>query len=346
MVNIFFPLNAESWSEGFLYLIFICGALVNFLPVFLGYTLIEKDSGKYPQYLFDLSSFQFKGSIVASLAASLPLITEHVLDWISTGIIKANKRSQSRKFNQSCLPFREIILLLVIPDLLFLFWIIPFEKYDYMAGLIGARDTMYIFAFLAFMVRLKNPIWTWRSSFSICFSFLVGNILVTVNSQVVNRSATYIAAASVLLPFFISLGFSNLLINSIRWLYYVITVEGLDKADELRNSLCNVHVAFYTLFILGDWLIFYVPTVPSSWTNTGVNYLTMYTYLMAICTLFLTVLSNRLIRIEANEGKVLKDVIYTDKTLIAHERFLSNLLACSCSCGTSLTKYALRLTPR
>ena len=75
------------------------------------------------------------------------------------------------------IPFREIVFLLVIPDIVNLCWIIPYEQYDYLPGLIGLRDTIYIYTFLVCMVRFQNPIWNWTTTILIGFPFLAANIL-------------------------------------------------------------------------------------------------------------------------------------------------------------------------
>lgn len=75
------------------------------------------------------------------------------------------------------IPFREVVFLLIIPDILMLFWIIPYEQYDYLPGLIGLRDTMYIYTFLVCMVKFQNPIWNQTTSNLIGFPFMAANIL-------------------------------------------------------------------------------------------------------------------------------------------------------------------------
>jgi hypothetical protein len=202
------------------------------------------------------------------------------------------------------LPFQEIGFLLAIPDLALLLWILPFEQYDFMAGIIGARDTMFIYSFLAYMVRLENRIWTWPSTIVIAISFMIANILATIESQIITISDDIRSAIVILLPFFVALGFLSLIITLMRWIWYLRNCHALDKSEEMRNNLCSVYAFFYTVFIFGDWLIFFFPVVPPSWMNTGVNYLTLYTYLMAGCILMTTLIANRLSRIDANETKV------------------------------------------
>lgn len=296
-------LNFMVKNEWTLFVVLFIGALANFIPVWLGYTLADPVTGEYPSFLYELENFYYRESVVASLASSVPLILEQLLDWISLLVILNPER---KAWGQaSYIPFKEIILLIVIPDLLFLFWIIPYHQFDYMAAIIGARDTLYIYSFLSYIVHLRNPIWTWASSIYICFAFMFSNLLATCQSQLSNSSQSFMKFTSIVLPFCVALGILNILVNSIRWIHYVLTCEKGDKTEELKKLLISVSCMFYFIFVSGDWLIFFVPNVSLGWTNVGAYYLTLYTYLMALCTLCLTIISSRLLRIEATEAKVI-----------------------------------------
>jgi len=296
--------------ETILYLFFLIGAFMNFLPQILGYSQKDPSSKLYPSFLYELSSFQYQGAIIASIASTVPIVIEFVLESCVSWFRRfkspyseiASKNPNLSKVNY--LPFQEVVFLIILPDLILLFWVIPQEEYDFTIGLIGARDTMFLFSFLAYLIRMENRIWTWTSTIIIVISFMIANVLVTIKTQVLVIRDDIELAIAVLLPFFVAMGFFSLIITLLRWIWYLRTCNVLDKSEEMRNNLCSVYAFFYTVFILGDWFIFFLPVVPTAWTSIGVNYLTLYTYLMAGCILMTNLFLNRLTRIDASGTKV------------------------------------------
>jgi signal transduction histidine kinase len=89
--------------------------------------------------------------------------------------------------------------------------------------------------------------------------------------------------------------------------------------------MCSIYAISYTIFILGDWLIYFAPQpINPDWSNVGANYLTMYTYLMAGCTLVITVITSRFARLEAEDSKVSYKNDFIWSSVIFH-RFLYHL---------------------
>jgi len=263
-----------------------------------------------------LSSSQLTNSLVASLSMSVPILADWFLDCLAYGFSYFHFHTMyifdiHSKGSNYAAPFREVIFLIILPDALLLFWFIPFKQYDILASLLGARDTMFMYSFLAYMVRYNNPIWTWRSVIVIVVSFMSANIILTIQSQVFSLSANILAVNSVLLPFFVSLALLALSINMIRWFRYVKLKynHGNNEQEDIRMILCSVCAVCYYIFILGDWLIFYAPKSTSpTWTSIlGYNYLTMYSYLMAGTILMISIISNRIIKKESLESKVSND---------------------------------------
>jgi len=277
--------------------VFICGALLNFLPLVLGYTL-KDPSGKYPTFLQDLSNSQLWGSMIASIAVMFPLMLDYFLD------ILASRKNLYLSENRN-IPFKDAILILILPDLIFLGWVLPYGEYDVMAGLIGARDTIYIYLFLSNIIKLKTPVWKWSSTIIIAGAFMSANIFATINSQIANMSSQAKTVCVSFLLVSVSIGFLSLIASVVRWIYYLskFKVEEASEEENLKNYLCSAYIIAFVIFIFGDWLIFYIP-VEQSWSNIGENYLTMYTCLMAFCTMVVTIVTTRVTRHEANESKV------------------------------------------
>jgi len=286
---------------------FLLGALLNFLPQLFGYSLLDPETNLYPSYLYDLSDIKYTSSIIASLASSIPIVIELLLDTLNGWFEQKGIASERRKDMSVFIPFREVIFLLIIPDLLFLCWVLPYKKFDFMSGLVGARDILFIYSFLAYLGRMKNPIWTWHSTLLIASPFMVTNILLSFQTQI---GPDYSSAVSIMIVVLTSFGFLSLIVTIVRWLHYLRHCGSLDKSEEMQNNLCSVYALFYTIFLFGDWILVFSPVYPESWSPLGVDFLTFYTYLMAGCTLMTTVITNRFSRMDANETKVILNCHY------------------------------------
>ena len=129
-----------------IYLLFVIGAVLNFLPQILGFSLKDPTSGQYPDFLQNLSSVNYIGSLIASLASTFPIVIDYVFDLVKSFGHREFQIDKKVESTYCFIPFREVALLLILPDLLYLFWIIPYQQYDYMLGLIGLSDTMYIYS--------------------------------------------------------------------------------------------------------------------------------------------------------------------------------------------------------
>jgi len=283
----------------------IIGASLNFLPHLLGYSLKDPTTNKFPSFLYELSSFQLAASLVASLAIYIPIFIDYILDIASIIIVNSNKVLNEESH---LTPLREMIFLLVVPDI-FLLWLVPKLDFDTLAGLVAARDTMYMYAVLAYMVRLKNPIWTWKSCMTVFFPLMIDNVLITFklllrSSQ---NASSYVSAVVIIAPILAVFGVLMLTINTIRWFQYVRYTHkfGNSENEDSKVVLCSVCSVLFLLFILGDWCIWPAEsTEEESWSSIGSNYLIVYTLLMSGCTLMLTMISTRLSRMEALESKV------------------------------------------
>jgi len=307
-----------SRIENVLYCFVVCGALLNFLPYILGYSLRNPDTNIFPQYLKGLSSSQLTSSLVASLSISVPILLDGCFDYLARLLshfkIKTIYYLNVHTRGSDYVPFLDVIFFIVIPDVLFLLWIIPYEEYDILTGLLSARDTMFIYSFLVYMVRYKNPIWTWWTTIPIILSFMSANIILTVNSQIFSLSANIVYVFSVLVQFIVATALLILTVNMFRWFLFVKRKfsSGKHEEEDIKLILNTVCAVSYYIFILGDWLFVYAPhsTSPTWLSLIGYNYLTMYSYMMAGIILIISVISSRLTRIEYHESKVRKSIQY------------------------------------
>ena len=288
-------------SENAIFIFFLIGAFLTFLPLLMGHKLVTEKE-KDPPYLEALSFKQYTSSLVASIAATAPIVGEAFLDlllWTLDWL--RNKKTTKRIAIYDNTPLRAVIFLVILPDALFLFYILPQNQYNYIPGLVGARDTMFIYTFLAYMVNLQTPVWTWPRTIIIGISFMCANILAYPSFPGISPTVTMC---------FVSIGLSTLALTILNWINYISHMDFDSLPANVR--LCNVHVIFYTIFMLADWIPFYFPNAPISWTTVGTNYLTMYTYLMASCILAVTVISTRMAKSELANFQVSYRIVECD----------------------------------
>lgn len=307
----------KAKTNRFLFVIFLFGASLNFLPFFLGYSLKDPNTDQYPSFLVSLSGFEYCSSIVASLATLIPIFLDLVLDIISGNFLKEVKLLPSLN-----LPFREIVVMLIASDILLLFWIIPYAQYDLVAPLICSRDTMFTFFYLSILAKFQNQlIWNDWTTIAIGGPLMIANVLL---SCAVFFSADFLQTVNEgIVPTLISLGLFILVLTILRWFFFRQSTifaskicsdshDSLEMMNDAHNSeqrkanlLCSVYGVFLGIFLFGDWILFYIPLpISSPWSLVGCNYLTMYSYLMVGCTLCITVVTNHIARTDAVDARV------------------------------------------
>lgn len=294
------------------YLFAMCfvGAALNFLPNLLGYTLRDPETNQYPDYVHALTTFQYFASIVVSLAATIPIFLDLVVDLLTTKLFSEAIQLEDSVTN---IPFREIVLLLIIPDILLVFWILPYARFDLVAPLITSRDTMYTFCFLSYMVQFNNKYWTHWTTVMINGPLMVANIMVSFSVvTTADPKSQYIFNFALII--LISIGLSSLTVTLARWYWFVLGSGNYDPSHPnyspcskrfKTNFLCTIFATLLAIFLYMDWIIFYLQLPnSSSWSLVGCDYLSTYNYTMAACTVCMTVFVNRFARLEAVDTRV------------------------------------------
>lgn len=319
-------------DSSLLFLIFLSGAILNFLPYFLGYSLRDPITNQYPDYLLALQGFKYGASMVASLATTIPILIDFAFDILFKSFSNNSPVTQS-SLSITNIPFREIVFFLILPDCLLLFWILPMAQFDLVAPTICFRDTMYTYCFLSCMAKFENTIWTQTTTIMIGAPLMLCNVFLT-SSVLLSNNDTFQAAYNVITPLLISVGLFSLIISILRW-YRYFYLSGMrsslshgPNAESVRRKsdfLCTVYGTFLAIFLFGDWIVFYLPLPASSpWSVVGYEYLSMYNYLMAGCTLCMTVVLNHSARIEAANAKV-KYCLFKYFTIIIFISVVTNL---------------------
>ncbi len=114
---------------------------------------------------------------------------------------------------------------------------------------------------------------------------------------------TYEQSAQIVVDIALSIAFLLLGWTIFRWIRFCQNVT--DKASQTRVLHNSVFVLCYSVFILNDWFGDYFPLPDASpWSLLGVNFLSLYSYLIALCTLAIIVVTFRVSRVESSDLKV------------------------------------------
>ena len=288
------------WVKYLTFSLFLVGALLNFLPLLLGLSFKDPSTNSYPDYFHSLSSFGHSVSLVAGISANIFILIDYIFDYCLRRIgFYSHSPAQKGAVPAVYVPLRESIVYLLVPDLLILFWLIPYEHYEGMIVLVDARDTMYVYSILTCVTNFSNPVWTWKAVLVIGIPFMISNLLQSFKIFL----DSFLSA--VLLYIFTSLGLFSYAVYVWWWVRHVANMK-VDDISGTDTILCSAYVLFFGIFLLGNWVAAYLPTHEGDpWSSdAGVAYFTLYEYLMAGCTLCMTVMSSCCAKLAAAESKV------------------------------------------
>ena len=254
----------------------------------------DPSSRRYPEYLNRLSSFEYCASLVASLATTVPILADYFFERF---LKFTDQNDGNTKKEEVPIPLRQTIALLIIPDVLILFWIIPFGLYDYLMVLADARDTLYTFSLLVCVIQCRNNVWTRKPLLLIGGPLMINNVILSFSSLSSDEEFLYYSGiVSIVL---VSIALAALLVYVVIWFQHFSSLLSNGEAT-MQSYLCSTYVVLTAIFLLGDWVPRFVPTEPGdAWSSVGLSYLTCYSYMMASCTLCLTVISSRCAAVDA-----------------------------------------------
>jgi signal transduction histidine kinase len=275
-------------------------SLLCFVPAILG------RMGKgYPEdyYLVTHWKYQFIISVVANLCTTLPIILDNALDnFMRTVGRRYVGRSTDETITNTSpiyIPFYETVMYLAIPDLLYLFWMIPFNQIGFSLALLNARDIMYIYSLLHFLSKNSPAVWSRYSLYFVGFPAMILNVMDSYSAIYGyndNESSLrdYLFFFVVLVMYFI--GNITLFAYIFWWFRYVFSlrVDDIDTKIILSSIYAVVLLVYISVTHIGGFF-------KDEW-----NYerpITVH-YLLAGCTLMLTVSSSQFARLEANNNLV------------------------------------------
>ena len=273
-------------------------------------------------------------AFAASAASCAPLVVDYIADILSN----APKDSFS-----NFIPRREIFLILIVPDMIILIYMLPYELYDALNGLICARDAIFNLAMLSYLNALGPHLFTKKVIYSVAFLIMISNGLIAFSVVTNNPRNWNIMTTAIICS--MTIAFAILSITLTKWYNYVRQLKVHEI--EIHHRFCNVYAGVYMCFLLGAWLPFMIPdmTRDPSWglygVNYGVNYLSLYSLLLASCTVIISVMTTRLARYESNETKVIHIIL-----LIIRIFFYFYILTTSISSLLTLLSFILYFRKR
>eukprot|EP01036_Dinobryon_divergens_P028865 gene28865-37876_t len=249
----------------------------------------------YPDYMYRLSGFEYCASLVASLATTIPILADYLFDRFLR-MMNYDENANKEDTSSIYIPLRETIAVLIVPDILILCWMVPFGRFDYLVLLIGARDTLFTYSFFRCLLKFENPVWTWKSLMFIGGPLMINNILLSFIT--LSHDEALIANGAIVSQALAAMGLFCLSLNVFWWFWHFAHLG--EKDVTLGSYLCSAYVVLLVIFLFGDWVPLSIPATPGDpWSAYGISYLTCYSYLMASCTLCLTVISTRCAGIDA-----------------------------------------------
>ena len=277
----------QSWI---IFSICLVGGFLNFIPYICGYTLMNKD-GSFPDYIEELQSRNLHDALVASVGTVVPVL----LDILLRPMLKLPNLRRH-------VPRRELIALLIIPDILLITYILPYRQYDVMPGLFGLQDTLIMYVICSNMRALEPNVWNLRSIAFICGPLISANVICSFQLVSVNEHEMYCYMITRMV--LVSIAILMLVYCVFRWMRHCAQIGASNGVVEAR--VCSVYIFACVVFVLVDWMPSFFPHVSPSWyASIGSSYLTLYTYMFACMSVILTITTTNFVRLEAHESEVL-----------------------------------------
>ena len=294
-----------TWKNS-CHLFFFVAATLCFLPQILGYNLLLDPYAD--DDLQNLSNPQYHLSLVASTAITVLLLIESVLDSVLTERYVPKEQRESDTITYFEFP-KELLLLIIGKGLVLILYIIPYQAYNFLPGLLLGQDIVFTWSYFYNLTRLGSPVWTLPKVFVIAVILSIVNIIyswVSMSEEVASLSDLTIvyqtAIAVAFFFFFVVIG---------QWIHYVwnLNKESTDMLTYLQVIQASAFIFFFSIYLLATWANSYDPTVTAIWNTFGLNYLTTMVYIMSGCTACVSIISGRVSKfgsiIFSNVSKIL-----------------------------------------
>ena len=269
-----------------LLLICISGMFLCYLPIFMTFRNYE-NAGYLSKPLHFLYTQYLRDSIVAGIAVTIPILLEIIFDKNKT------------KFWSQWL----ILMFLLVPNILIIFYIIPFGSVLEFGCLQFASSMFFFHITMYYLHELGSVVWSYRSTIFLSISY---NIATIASCMKVYSSlpSYYNSLFSVLSLSFYCINFLMLIYYYYKWIRY-IRKESYIRILTYEENCCNLYLIVLGVVSIGSWLI--SATTPNSPMNGSIfsNY----------CIILFA------IAINANHGRLLRQ-----QEALSQVKYLNNVL--------------------
>ena len=274
--------------------LFIClGSLFAIvLPFIAKLSLFETDDT--PPIYHSLQSLDFKYSLIVGLSLSIPLLFELFMRLLLM-------RKSFRIFVQTIAPNTITILLLAIPDLIFLFYCVRKSADINVFGVaMYARLVLTLCSVLIFINGTGGKIWSSRVILFISVLSSVGRVFGFYRYYFSLNIRYYMAE---LLPLVLNLiTLITFICMTIRWFYHIYQ-ETKTKPLTTDQYMCSVYTFACAMSWLGITVNLLVNKDAVDWTQWDVNALTTHTLLSTMFYIFIIVFEGRAMQREMMQTK-------------------------------------------
>eukprot|EP01041_Mallomonas_annulata_P001047 gene1047-2050_t len=287
------------------------GALMNMLPFLMGYSM-KNDDGEYPHYVYQLESTESDSSLFTNLGAAVPVLLDIVLDYFYK---QKSTEDSHAALTKNYVPNGMFLLVVTLPDAIFVAVIFPLQQYDLFLCLISARDSLLTCIFLLYLNKLAPKHFRYYSVIFIGFCFVIVNVLFTFSHFVQDPwfISNYYAMSCVIL----GIAFLELGRCYYKWCTYLQSVCKTTTPISKTDYICVVYSIFYAVFVIVEWERVFIPVATEyiMWTSLlGVHYFTIYTYIVFLGITCVRVFTYRLSK---------QDMVNTNQLFRARKEFMS-----------------------
>eukprot|EP01041_Mallomonas_annulata_P012974 gene12974-27385_t len=253
--------------------------------MFAGFELsVDPDS----ELAIAFRSIHYQFSLVTGIAVGFPMLLDYGFDRFGANYLKISK---------GLIPRRDVMLMLMIPNIIQIAYILPYEKYSYLPCVTKARECFYSYCFFLYATNHCGPIWTKKSVFIPLVTYGISNAIGSLNPadiwgiyDILNLIQGILSITAVL---------------SLCRLYYLYFLYRR-QTDKIKphESYYQNNIYINSTLALGIFFVIIAVSIPHyRWESTGYLYLTLYTYSLCVFATVVTVLNGRIVRIEGFHTK-------------------------------------------
>ena len=288
---------------------FFFTAFLCFLPQLLGYNLLLDTDDD----MQNLSDQQYHSSLVASVSITALILIESILDSLLTERYVNKEKRKSGAIMYFEFP-KELLFLIIGKDLILMLYIIPYQAYNFLPGLLLGQDILFTWSYFYNLSRLGSPVWTLPKVFTIAAIFSIVNI--TYSWVSMSEDAASLSDLVIVYQTTVAVAFFLFFVVIGQWIHYVwnLNKETTDILTYLQVIQTSVFIFFFLIYLLADWASTFDPTSSTDWNTFGLDYLTTMVYIMSGCTACVSIISGRVSKFGS--------IIFSNVSKILSHRFI------------------------